>query len=133
MDNISGMGEDVNELYQGRVPILVTDWDDAAHIHFVALAPKGTPYADAMEAVTIAHAAAVEADPEEWNYDDVNDRLRAAGFETFGVHVWDEGRDADADYNGEGEGDDEEEGDEGDHEEAGQAEGEGGPQAGPAA
>lgn len=122
---IHGMEPTVLHLFQGRVPLLVADCDGDTHVHFVALAPKGMTLDDAMKTVTAAHAAAVDADPDEWNYDDVETRLRQARFDMFGVYVWEEGIESMAVYPDDEEDDDEEEDDEG--EEAGQAASEAGP------
>lgn len=123
---IHGMDPTVLHLFQGRVPLLVADWDGDAHVHFVALAPKGMTLDEAMGAVTAAHAAAVEADPDEWDYDEVETRLRQARFDTFGTYVWDESVEATAVYPDDDEEDDDEEDDD-EGEEAGQAASEAGP------
>lgn len=77
----------------GRMPILVTDWDKAAYIHFLAMAPAGMSLPDAKRAITEAFSAARREDEDTWSYEDVREILAAAGFVCHDVAVWEENSD----------------------------------------
>lgn len=74
----------------GRVPVLVTDYDDDAHVHFLALAPAGVSVEDARKSITDAYSLAREENEDEWNYGDVKEILAAQGFDCHAVAVWEE-------------------------------------------
>jgi hypothetical protein len=75
--------------FLGRVPILVTDWDGDAWIHFVALAPKRMKYEKAMQTIT-AEFVKVRGANDEWDYGDLEKRLKKLGFVCFTPVVWEE-------------------------------------------
>jgi hypothetical protein len=74
----------------GRIPVLLTDDDGDAHIHALCFAPRGMNLTDARNVVTDTFVSVRNADPEEWNYDDVTDRLTKLGFLCVAVSLWEE-------------------------------------------
>ncbi len=78
----------------GRLPIVVADGDGDAYIHFLALAPEGVSLEDARAMIEVALSeaqAAGETDGDvspDWDYGDVKERLKAKGFLTFYVDVF---------------------------------------------
>ena len=76
--------------FVGHYPVLVADSGQDTVIRFVALAPPGMRGARAIEHIA---ARCAEAGGD---FDGLEDRLRADGFVTFAVAVWD-GRPHDAD------------------------------------
>lgn len=56
--------------------------------HGLVAAPEGWTEAQAVKAVDDAYDSATAACPDEWNYDDVFDYLRARGFQDVVPATW---------------------------------------------
>lgn len=90
---IHGASDEYVKPLDGRYPVLITDDDGDAHIHALVLAPVGMSLEQARQSVTTAFTEATDANPEEWNYDDITDILTKRGFNCVSVSVWEEQRD----------------------------------------
>lgn len=77
----------------GRIPVLIADDDGDAHLHGIVLAPPGMNLQEARQAITDAFVEVRREDPEGWNYDELEVKLRARGFERYAVSVWEERQD----------------------------------------
>lgn len=77
-------------LFGGRLIATLEDNDgNVFYPHGAVIAPLSmTTEAEVRDAITQAHQKAVDANPEEWNYDDVIDNLEAAGFSHFSPIRW---------------------------------------------
>lgn len=64
--------------------------EDGEYYHGAVIGPAGMSYASALEIIDGCWSAAVDANIDEWNYDDVIQNLRDAGFEIIDAAVWDE-------------------------------------------
>jgi hypothetical protein len=60
-------------------------------VHGIVLGPRGMSFATALRRLDEVFRAAVVAESEEWNYDDVIQRLSAEGFEETRPAEWWEG------------------------------------------
>lgn len=79
-------------LWQDR-PVVVLiggDLDDEACYHGVMAGPAGMSYEEALARLDAAYLGAVETAGEGWNYDDVLDAMKTAGFEEVLAALWGE-------------------------------------------
>ena len=72
----------------GRVPILVADGDGDAYLHFLGLAPAGMTLEGGQAEIAQMVLAAQTADPDEWNYSEIEERMKAAGWEIYHIGVF---------------------------------------------
>ena len=77
---------------KGRIPIVVTDDDGDAHIHFLALAPKGMSYEDAMKQITdcFKRLRRRHRKDGDWHYGQLQKMVKEKGFKTHSLFVWEE-------------------------------------------
>jgi hypothetical protein len=78
--------------FQGRIIVHLSDEDaGTVYPHGVVICPPSIETEEqALQAVDSAYRAVVEADPEQWNYDDVIKNLTDAGFEYVSPVYWGE-------------------------------------------
>ena len=74
-----------------RLHIVLQDIDSGdVYNHGIAVAPVGVKAKEAKERINKAYQKAVDANPEEWNYDDVIQNLKDDGFDHIEAEVWTE-------------------------------------------
>lgn len=75
----------------GRMPVLVMETDEPhVHVHGLVLAPRRMTVAMAKEEITKAFAEVRKADPDEWNYGQLEKLLTDRGFLYLSVGIWEE-------------------------------------------
>lgn len=81
---------DVVQSFGGRLFVHLADIDgDTVHAHGLVACPPHLRNRDqALAEIDRIFGEVVQADPEEWNYDDVIARLEGAGFEHFCPAYW---------------------------------------------
>lgn len=91
MANTLDKQERTVSLWQGR-PVIVLNESDGHTVHFhgVMIGPKGMQYDEALHKLDAAFAAGVKKGGEEWNYDDVLEEMKDAGFTEVLAATWDE-------------------------------------------
>lgn len=87
-NSIQGQSRKV-KLWKNRPVIVLQEMDGHEYyFHGVMIGPKGMTLAKALKALDKCYLAAVKADPEEWNYDDVIANMKKAGFEEVLAAEW---------------------------------------------
>jgi hypothetical protein len=80
------------DLWHGRSVITLNEqFGRERLLQCIVVAPRGMSHIDALQRMDELFREAVEADPEEWTYEDVLQRLVAAGFEEIVAADWWEG------------------------------------------
>ncbi len=76
--------------YHGRIYITLQDMDGSdVFPHGIAVAPPSIRTKEqALREIDAAYFRAVDANPEEWNYDDVIQQIKAAGFDHIDCAHW---------------------------------------------
>lgn len=76
-------------LWNNRPVITLNENDgDAHYFHGVMIGPAGMEYPEAMRKLDAAFNAAVAANPDEWNYDEVIAEMEKVGFESVLAAEW---------------------------------------------
>lgn len=79
-------------LWNGHPVVVINESDGSdTYFHGVMIGPVGMEYDEALAKLDQAFSDAVKAaGDDDWNYDDVIEGMKAAGFEEVRAAVWDE-------------------------------------------